>query len=97
MAHLKGSARWSGKRNQRAGVNVISRDLFERHHLKVLNAASPSAGSASNYILEDPALTNVPATFDAETLRRAAISTLRTISDPEIPLKYLRPGPYLRT
>lgn len=65
---------------------MISRDLFERHHLKVLNAASPSAGSASNYILEDPALTNVPATFDAETLRRAAISTLRTISDPEIPL-----------
>ena len=65
---------------------MLSRDLFERHRLKVLNITGPSEGSASDYIMEDSALSNDSGTLDAESLRSAAISTLRTISDPEIPL-----------
>ena len=65
---------------------MTSRDVFERHRLKVLNVTGPQTVSASDYVLEDPALTNTPATLDAEALRTAAIATLRTISDPEIPL-----------
>jgi len=65
---------------------VISRDLFERHRLKVLNVAGPSGTSESDYVLEDPALTESAEMLDADTLRNAAIRSLRTISDPEIPL-----------
>ncbi len=65
---------------------MISRDLFERHRLKVLNVVGPSGTSESDYILEDPALTESAEMLDADTLRNAAITSLRTISDPEIPL-----------
>ena len=65
---------------------MISRDLFERHRLKVLNVAGPSGTSESDYVLEDPALTESAEMLDADTLRNAAIRSLRTISDPEIPL-----------
>jgi FeS assembly SUF system protein len=65
---------------------VISRDLFERHRLKVLNVVGPSGASQSDYVLEDPALTESAESLDAIALRDAAISSLRTISDPEIPL-----------
>jgi len=65
---------------------VISRDLFERRRLKVLNAPGPSIASSSDYVLEDPALASEHSPLDAGTLRREAICTLRTINDPEIPL-----------
>lgn len=65
---------------------MISRDLFERHRLKVLNVVGPSGASQSDYVLEDPALTESAESLDAIALRDAAISSLRTISDPEIPL-----------
>lgn len=65
---------------------MISRDLFERRRLKVLNAVGPSSVSASEYVLDDPTLVDTQAELDADELRSAAISTLRTISDPEIPL-----------
>ncbi len=64
---------------------MIARDVFERRRLKVLNVTGPN-GSASNYILDDPALSNTPVTLDAKALRDASVATLRTISDPEIPL-----------
>lgn len=65
---------------------MISRDVFERRRLKVLNIAGPNTGAASDYVLEDPALTNSGMTLDATALRDASVATLRTISDPEIPL-----------
>ena len=65
---------------------MISRDVFERHRLKVLNVAGPSAPSASDYVLDDPALTSSESTLDADALREASVAALRTISDPEIPL-----------
>jgi FeS assembly SUF system protein len=65
---------------------VISRDLFERRRLKVLNVVSPGGASESDYVLEDPALTESALVPDSNALRDAAISSLRTISDPEIPL-----------
>jgi FeS assembly SUF system protein len=42
--------------------------------------------AASDYILEDAALSDATGTLGADELRRAAILMLRTISDPEIPL-----------
>lgn len=65
---------------------MISRDIFERRRLKVLNAPGPSIVSSSEYVLEDLALAGAQAPLDSDTLRRDAICTLRTISDPEIPL-----------
>ncbi len=65
---------------------MISRDVFERRRLKVLNVTGPNTGSASDYVLEDPALTNSDVILDAPQLRDASVATLRTISDPEIPL-----------
>jgi metal-sulfur cluster biosynthetic enzyme len=46
----------------------------------------PSQQSAAEYVLDEPGLNPTEATVDAEALRDAAICTLRTIKDPEIPL-----------
>ncbi len=53
---------------------MISRDLFERRRLKVLNVVGRSGASESDYVLEDPALIDSQDTPDAGALRDAAIS-----------------------
>lgn len=65
---------------------MIARDVFERKRLKVLNAQSPKQPSASEYVLEDDALSPGTTPVDESLLRQQAISALRTIKDPEIPL-----------
>jgi FeS assembly SUF system protein len=65
---------------------VIARDVFERKRLKVLNAQPPKQPSASEYVLEDDALSPASSPVDESRLREQAISALRTIRDPEIPL-----------
>lgn len=65
---------------------MISRDLFERPRLKVLNVDGPSQPSTSDYILEDPGLNPTTEPVVVGKLREDAIAVLRTIKDPEIPL-----------
>ena len=65
---------------------MTSRDVFERRRLKVLNVVGPSQPSTSEYILEDAGLAPATSVLDANALREAAIASLRTIKDPEIPL-----------
>lgn len=66
---------------------MTTRDVFERRRLKVLNVPEPKQSAESEYVLEDEALeprTRGP--VDAVDLREQAVSALRTIRDPEIPL-----------
>ena len=65
---------------------MISRDLFERRRLKVLNVDGPSQPTSSDYILEDEALCPKNGDIDVGVVRESAITILRTIKDPEIPL-----------
>ena len=66
---------------------MITSDIFERKRLKVLNAQATTSPAASEYVLEDAALTGDPQlSVDADSLRERSIDTLRTIKDPEIPL-----------
>jgi FeS assembly SUF system protein len=66
---------------------VITRDIFERKRLKVLNAQPPKTLVTSDYVLEDAALagdSQLP--VDVGNLRQRAIDALKTVKDPEIPL-----------
>jgi FeS assembly SUF system protein len=65
---------------------VISRDLFERRRLKVLNVDGPSQPTSSDYVLEDEAMGPKNGDIDVGVVRESAITILRTIKDPEIPL-----------
>lgn len=65
---------------------MIARDVFERKRLKVLNVQPPKQPSASEYVLEDDALGPANPPVDESKLRELAVSALRTIKDPEIPL-----------
>lgn len=65
---------------------MTSHDVFERRRLKVLNVMGPTQGATSDYVLEDPGHHPPAETVNAHALREAAIATLRTIKDPEIPL-----------
>ena len=65
---------------------MISRDLFERRRLKVLNVDGPSQPTSSDYILEDEAMGPKNGDIDVGVVRESAITILRTIKDPEIPL-----------
>jgi len=67
---------------------VISRDLFERRRLKVLNVDGPSQPqpTTSDYILEDEAVSPKNGAIDVGIVQESAITVLRTIKDPEIPL-----------
>ena len=66
---------------------MTTRDVFDRRRLKVLNVPLPKQATESEYVLDDQALE--PSTggpVDAAQLREQAVSALRTIRDPEIPL-----------
>mgnify|MGYP001767923272 CR=1 FL=1 len=66
---------------------MIARDVFDRKRLKVLNAQPAEPSSATAYVLENDGFESSSNTkVDALQLRMAAISALRTIKDPEIPL-----------
>jgi len=65
---------------------VISRDLFERRRLKVLNVDGPSQATTSDYVLEDEAVSPKNGAIDVGVVQESAITVLRTIKDPEIPL-----------
>ena len=65
---------------------MISRDLFERRRLKVLNVDGPSQATTSDYVLEDEAVSPKNGAIDVGVVQESAITVLRTIKDPEIPL-----------
>ena len=65
---------------------MISRDLFERRRLKVLNVDGPSQPTTSDYVLEDEAVSPKNGAIDVGVVQESAITVLRTIKDPEIPL-----------